>query len=254
VFGGATFTGPAQFDRATFTGPTGFTGATFTGLAQFGGATFTGDTQFERATFQEVRWDGTRWSTTAVSTKGMAAATVNVDGAIVESPVRWDFTATHVSARGLRAVERLHLVVAGATVDLQDADLASGSLIEAAPLIPRDVPDDRAERHVAGGGTWIAIPKILDPDGRLRRPAGMALDAWLGHVLALMELDRHLTEKLSPQSRTTIKSLRRAHVAGVTLSGMNLRGCVFAAADGLDELVISGDNILATSRDGHGWA
>ena len=38
-------------------------------------------------------------------------------------------------------------------------------------------------------------------------------------------------------------------MAGVTLSGLDLRECTFAAVDGLDGLVITGTDVLASNRD-----
>ncbi|ACY23827.1 hypothetical protein Gbro_4706 [Gordonia bronchialis DSM 43247] len=76
----------------------------------------------------------------------------------------------------------------------------------------------------------------------------MPVHAWLRHVLALLRLDRTLTTALTPGRRAAIGSLHRAHVAGVTLSGMDLWECALTSVDGLDELVIAGDSGLTSNR------
>ena len=117
-FDGATFTGPASFDGATIEGDASFNKVTIEGDASFDEVTFSGPARFNGATFGQLDWSGTWWSTSRVSTTGLAAERFVLDRAAFGSTVRLDVTAGAVSAKGLRAVERLHLVVAGAAVEL----------------------------------------------------------------------------------------------------------------------------------------
>ncbi len=147
-----------------------------------------------------------------------------------------EVAASRITLKRTRA-ERLHLVVAGATVSLEDADLAEGgSLIEAVPVTVPATP--RRRRGGSGGGSWVAIP--------LRNVQDMSIPDSLRDDLD--RLDRDLSAALSHAPSALVTSLQRAHIAGTTLSGMDLRACTFTGADGLDKLVITGDDILTNHR------
>ncbi|MCF3939567.1 pentapeptide repeat-containing protein [Gordonia tangerina] len=244
-FDGATFTRGAGFDGATFTRGAGFDGATFTRGAGFDGATFTGDTRFGHSRWRVLDWSATTWKTASVVTTGLAAETVTLDQAVFEEPVQLELAAAQITMKRTRATTRLHMVVAGATVDLEDADLAEGSLIEAAPVT---VPTSDGKGSVPGGGSWVPIPQLRNEHGGVDVPHGMLLHQWLGHILALLRLDRDLSTALSHAPSASVKSLKRAHIAGTTLSGMALRACTFTGADGLDKLIITGEGILTNNR------
>jgi uncharacterized protein YjbI with pentapeptide repeats len=223
-FDSATFTGTAGFERATFTGTAGFERATFTRPAGFDSATFTNAVQFGMARFRQLGWSGTRWEAEKVSTMGLAADEISLDDAAFECPIRLDLMAKSITMHRARANARLHLRVAAAAVDCEDADLADGSLIESAPVaIP---PDDR----------WVEVASTV-ADTLVR-----------GALNTADELNTALTEALHAHARASITSLQRAHVAGTTLSGMDLQDCTFASVDGLDQLIITGDNILKSNR------
>jgi uncharacterized protein YjbI with pentapeptide repeats len=232
-----------------FTGTASFDGATFTGTARFIGARFSGDACFRGSRWCMLDWSRTVWETAAVESAGLAAVDIVLDRALFEQPVRLELTAGRVTMKRARAVERLHLVVAGAKVTLEDADLADGSLIDAAPVqIPTTALEadakDGQEQQVqdSGIGRWVVIPPFmyttLDPEQRHARSL----------MYAMLFLKADLSTALNHTPQASVTSLRRAHVAGTTLSGMDLRACTFTGADGLDELVITGDDILTNHR------
>ena len=241
----ATFTEGARFDKATFTEGARFDKATFTGNARFDKATFTGNAGFGESRWRTLDWSGSRWETTSVITTGLAAERIVLDRVVFEEPVQLELAAASIIMKRTRAAERLHLVVAGAEVDLEDADLPKGSLIEAAPI---SVPTNDGKGSVPGSGSWVPIPKLRNEHGVIDAPDGMMLHQWLGHVHALLRLDRDLSAALTHAPRASVTSLQRAHIAGTTLSGMDLRACTFTSADGLDELVITGDDILTNNH------
>ncbi|OLT43643.1 hypothetical protein BJF87_24470 [Gordonia sp. CNJ-863] len=244
-FGAAIFTGDARFGAAIFTGDAKFAEAIVTGSAEFRGATFSNNAQFENARFRLLDWSQTQWSSPTIRSTGLATTRVRLDRAVFDAPARLDITTGKVSADWLRATSRLHLVVSGAVVDLPDAELAPGSLISEALA---DHPSTEPENH----RTWVRVPPLAG--SRLNvlypRPARRQLSAaqWADYVLALLRLDIALTEALPAGQRSSIRSLQRAQVTGVTISGMDLTSCTFAAAYGLDALTITGDNIMSSSR------
>ena len=262
-FGEATFSGAARFDQATFTKGAGFDQATFTGDANFDGATFTGNAEFDRLSCRLLTAVDSRWSAEKVSTKGLVCAEADFAGTVFETPVRLDVVTGRLNLVGVQAQKRLHLVVAGATLDCTDADFAAGTLIESAPV---EIPDDG----------WVRIPDVDDATGQRVEIATLPIhedgrrewpDSVPRHVRETVDarealrasLDDALpvTPELPTGRRAAVTSLRRAHIAGVTLSGVDLRECVFGSVDGLDQLVITGDDILDNRRghpDGkHGW-
>ncbi len=226
-FHGAMFTGAAWFDRATFTGAALFDGAMFTGAALFDGAMFTGAARFDRATFtgaaylegvrcKKMDWTDARWKSETLLTTGLVACEISLQGAVFEHPVSLNLTARRIDLKKVRFKERLHLVVAAAEVDCANAELAAGSLIES---IPVDKPSN---------------------------------DRWVqpGHSAEVVEeLNTLLVETFKSNRRAAITSLQYAHIAGTTLSGMDLRKCRFGSVDGLDKLIIAGDDILNNYRD-----
>ncbi|AZZ80125.1 hypothetical protein C5O27_02625 [Gordonia alkanivorans] len=249
----AVFAGDARFTNARFRELTVFDGMTCSGHAKFELATFAGDTRFCDSRFRELHWAETKWSNDKLSTTGLAAVRIVLDGAVVEGPVRFDVIADEVSARRLRALEPLHLVVAGATVNLADADLVAGSSVESAPVRLPDPPTGGPYGHVPEGGVWVAILDTREADGNTTQPMETPVQATLGDLGEFITLDRDLSDALTPQRHATIVSLRGAHLSGVTLCGMDLRGCTFAFVGAAGEPTIAGSSVLARRRDGLRW-
>ncbi|MFC9982902.1 pentapeptide repeat-containing protein [Gordonia sp. NPDC127522] len=248
-FRGATFTDAAWFRGATFTEAAWFNEATFTRAAWFDGATFTGDARFGGSRWRTLGWSRTVWETASVESAGLVAVEILLDRAVFEQPVRLELVAGRVSMERMRATERLHLVVAGAHVSLEDADFAEGSLIDAAPVqVPTTVNEtsgnevQEQQLQESGTGRWVFIAPFdisaLDPEQRLSRSL----------MYASLFLEADLSTALNHTPTASVTSLRRTHVAGTTLSGMDLRACTFTGADGLDKLVIAGDDILTNHR------
>lgn len=253
LFAAATFSEDVKFAGVEFSGATGFGGATFSGYASFAGATFSGDfVDFSNVRARSLSWTRTRWSAGVVDMSGLAAIDIDLEAAVFEVPMRLDLAAAEVAARRLRSVGRLHLVAAGAAIDLTDADLAPGSLIETTALIPVRPPANR-HRHVERygyGGTWLAVPAV-DYDWRADEQRNMLTTIqWARHLRGQLRLDQDLTQALPVGREAAIKSVSRTSLAGVTVSGLNLRSCIFSDANGLDELTIAGSAAMfASSRE-----
>ncbi|AFR51582.1 MULTISPECIES: pentapeptide repeat-containing protein [Gordonia] len=278
TFAEATFTRDARFVRATFIGDTAFLEATFTRDAHFDEATFTAGTYFDGATFtgaawfrnsrwRTLGWSRTVWKTASVESAGLAAVEIVLDRAEFEQPVRLELAAGRVSMERMQATERLHLVIAGAQVNLEDADFAVGSLIDAAPVqtpttatetTAKEAQEQRVQK--SGIGRWVFIPPYPDPDYTSATTSGLPPDEDTHQVLdpaqrlsrslmyASLFLEADLSTALDHTPTASVTSLRRTHVAGTSLSGMDLRACTFTGADGLDKLVIVGDDILTNHR------
>mgnify|MGYP005989499629 FL=1 len=227
VFDGATFTGDAWFDEVTFAS-TRFDGATFTGTSLFNRATFTRAVRFEQARFGLLLLSSAVWEGT-VGSEGLRALEVRLDGSVFREATRLDVTAGIVSAVRLRADEPLHLVVAAARVDLTDADLAKDSLIEGVRVPAAERPD----------GLWV----------KAHRRAWMDTVEWLDFQIPHVKLNWALTEASPADAAASIISLRRARVAGTTISGIDLRDCRFGGVHGLDEFRLADVQVLRSSKD-----
>ncbi|AFR51579.1 MULTISPECIES: pentapeptide repeat-containing protein [Gordonia] len=240
-FGGTTFTGDAGFIKAIFTSDAKFTEATFTGGAHFTDAVFVQGADMSRCSFRRLELIRTVWSGSLV-TVGLVAGRADLSEAVFDVPARVELVAAHVFGSRLQANHRFHLILAAGRLDLTDADLAAGSLIESMEL-PTTV--DR----------FVSVPPLFEENGRLaKRSSVMPLNEFLEITLERYRLAADLTDLFADRELAAVVSLKRAHVAGVRLSGMDLTQCVFQWADGLDGLLISDTCVLQESTDADpGW-
>jgi uncharacterized protein YjbI with pentapeptide repeats len=213
-FVGATFSGDASFVGATFSEFASFVGATFSGDAYFGGAILSGDADFEGAILSgDAHFKGTTFSgdahfpgATFEQARELGPILVGgrlwLDGAVFAQPVRIEVSARRVSC--VRAVFRAgaDVFVRWAEVSLEDADFAEPSLVSELP----------ARQHPDGKPGFLGWEEPAD-DGSWRR-----------------------LEDPPEEFMPRLVSVRRAKVASLTVSGVDLRACRFAGAHGLDAL------------------
>lgn len=233
VFDDATFTDYAWFTAATFTAYASFNVAVFSATASFTVATFTEYARFDRATFAgSVGLAGT-WvraldftqarivgGTEAVVTTGLRAGTIDLSGAVFETAVHLDLSASSIEAHRIRIPRYSQLRIRCETADFTDADLGEHTL-----LAGRPTPE--------GSATPVSPDERSHPDPDVQAK--------------IDELDEHLLAVI-PQTAALV-SLERALVAGVTVSGLDLTRCQFHGAHGLDELRIDPGCTFASSRD-----
>ena len=213
-FGGASFEGPfvANFAGASFQGKAWFGGASFQSLAGFRGASFEGEADFAEASFQdEALFRGASFER-ATHIGPLLARQLVLDSAVFSARVQLDVTAAALCARRAQFPAGVHLRLRYATVDLADADLAAPAILAGArsPFL------ELGWREEQGARGWERLP----PGPRRQR--------W----------------------RPRLLSVRRADVAGLRLSDVDLRACRFAGAHNLDRLRIEGAPLLARTP---GW-
>jgi hypothetical protein len=241
-FNEATFQGNAEFDGVTFDLEAGFDRATFQGFALFRLATFEGDALFDQATFQDdalfdqatfkqdamlsgttlfsgTTFQGAAWLNEATFERArqvgplLAYRGLGLDDVQFAQPVQIEASTIGVCCRRARFAGGVQFRLRWARVLLDDADLASPSILAG---IPRLTSDELAaqEQRIAKG--W----------------------------------HRLLGETISEQPR--LLSLRRANVAGLGLANVDLVDCRFAGAHNLDKLRMEADVSFA-SASGLSW-
>ncbi|WP_148233007.1 pentapeptide repeat-containing protein [Thermomonospora curvata] len=140
-FYAASFFGGAHFDTTSFSTDSSFTGASFYEIASFERASFSGHSNFDRTLFfngahfnkasfsKEVTWTRCRIST------------LSLDEAIAEKEMRVEAVADQVSARRMRAVERVTLRLRSARVDLTELVCSGAASVHALAQPIPNVPD-----------------------------------------------------------------------------------------------------------------
>lgn len=210
-FNQAVFRHDARFGHATFRRDASFDRAEFRDVAFFNGTTFRGDVSFHRATLKDVTFhravvQGDAWfrHTEFQSTKQFGSMLVGrglvLDNAVFHERVQVEVAAAALCARRARFPLGVHLRVRWAEIVLDDADLATTSIVSGEPS-----PFDGLNE-----GRWArALERLRRIQGTSRTPG-----------------------------RPRLMSLQRADVAGLTVAGMDLRACLFVGAHNLDKLKI----------------
>jgi uncharacterized protein YjbI with pentapeptide repeats len=222
----ATFQGDAGFFEATIQGYAGFGWATFGGVAVFSMATFQGYAHFGAATFQGyagfdgVIFRGTAGFASAVFERApdfgplLAYRGLNLDGAQFSQPVVIEASTAGLCCRRARFAGGVQFRLRWARIVLDDTNLSVPSLLTGIPRLTDD--------------------KLAASEDRIAR-------AW----------KRLHAGQISDQP--TLLSLRRANVAGLGLSNVNLGECRFAGAHNLDLLRLEADVTLGLSLARAGW-
>jgi uncharacterized protein YjbI with pentapeptide repeats len=220
VFDGATFQRSAEFDAATFEGEARFGGTVFEGEARFDGATFEREAGFDNAVLHgEAGFDGTTFKREA-----------GFDRAIFER-------ASHV---GPLVARQLFLDGAVFSEDVE-IDAATAVLCARRAQFPVGVRLHLRWASVVLDDANLAAPSIL---------AGVPPFARLDEEDAARRWQRLPPGPRPERWRPRLVSMRRADVAGLRVSNVDLRACRFAAAHNLDKLRIEGESLFARTP---GW-
>ncbi|MCX5046232.1 pentapeptide repeat-containing protein [Aldersonia sp. NBC_00410] len=241
-FGGATFNGYAGFGGATFNGDAGFNKATFNGVAGFGGATFNGRAEFDRATFKrKAEFDDTIFTEGSSLRLGKAlGAVMSFRRARFKGPIDGVWAAWTVIFDEARFFEPVTIRLLCPDLSLLNVDLRLGGA-----LLVRGQVDATATTF--GARTTISDPGPEDWSDWLPEPHQREVGD---------EQGRHdratLADHLLPTLRrpTSMRSLRRATVADLELSAIDLTVCHFAGAHGLDRTRIDSACTLPTTPTG----
>jgi hypothetical protein len=203
-FRGATISGDAHFNGATFSGDAQFNGATFSGYADFIGASFGANAGFGEARFEQTRDFG----------PVLVFGEIGLDRVVFARPVRIEVSAGRASLAGTVFRAGADVFVRWAEVSLEDADFAEPSLLAELPPTP----------DPGGGPSFLGWEERVADGGWVCRLGGTSSSrvCRLGTPPA----------GFSPR----VVSARRAKLARLTLSGVDLRACRFAGAHGLDGL------------------
>ncbi|MFJ9460810.1 pentapeptide repeat-containing protein [Kitasatospora sp. NPDC101447] len=188
-FDDATFTGAAEFEKVTFAGHAGFRGATFADTAKFGWATFA-DASFLKATFTNAWFGGATFTRASFSGAEFAdnasfdevtfttvpllgplvcGGTVDLSGAIFETPVVVEVAARSVHCVRTRWESTATLRLSYATVNLTDAVLSAPTAVtawRARPRPPAAVANGAAEeeRLPAGAEHRVRVTSVHGVD------------------------------------------------------------------------------------------
>jgi hypothetical protein len=166
--------------------------------------TFTGHAGFDEATFSgEAHFNGATFEQVRDFGPMLVGGRLVLDGVVFAQAVRIEVSARHVSCARTVFRAGADVFVRWAEVSLEDADFAEPSLVAELPaaLDPGGAPGFLGWEEPAGDGIW-------------RCRLGVAPTEFTPRVV----------------------SVRRAKVAKLTLSGVDLRACRFADAHGLDGL------------------
>jgi uncharacterized protein YjbI with pentapeptide repeats len=233
AFANAIFHLGGDFSEARFVGEAVFAGVRFLGKsrASFDGARFSVDANFNRARFWTAQFNDAEFSAHLRSAGMRSARDVFLAGTAFRGPV---------TLGPLLAGRRL--VIDRAVFD-EDGQIHA-STPELSCIRTRFV--GRADLKLR----WTEI--VLDDTLFLER-------SWLTGSPPFSQLDEDLTlfdsvrrsdgRDLPLQEQPRLLSIREANVAALGLSGVDLRACRFARAQGLDQLRLEADCEFATAPD-----
>lgn len=252
-FAGTTFEAGARFNETTFERGAVFVAAVFRGLAEFGGAAFHGGAGFERATFHRATWFDS-----AMFQRGAGFGDVTFHRASSFRRVTFEGTAGFD-----RTTFRESALFMGAT--FQRARQFGPVLVRKALVLDEAIFHERVQVQVSAAALCCR---------RTRFVAGVQLRVrWAQIALGLADLAAPSTltanrpflgleegrwaqalERLrAPEirgSRPRLLAVRRADVAGLTVSGVDLRACRFIGAHHLDLLDVEESEFAVTPK---GW-
>jgi uncharacterized protein YjbI with pentapeptide repeats len=248
-FRGASFQGEAGFDRvsfqgwagfreATFKGEAGFREATFKDWAVFNGASFQAEAGFDRVSFQG--WAGFR----GASFQGE----IGFRGASFQGGARFDGVTFETAREFGPVLVRRQLVFDTATFKQRARiEAAAATLCARRAQFPSGVQLWLRWAEVVLDEADLAAPSILT--GVVDRPFAGLDEQRFARVWERRPPERHT------RARPRLLSVRRADVAGLAVSNVDLRPCRFVGAHNLDKLRIEGELELAAPPGGwrRGW-
>jgi uncharacterized protein YjbI with pentapeptide repeats len=248
-FGQTTFKERAGFSGITFEKRAGFSGAVFKKRAWFSGTTFKEQASFDEATFAgEVWFERTAFESLASFNQAAFEEQADFGEATFGGETRFRLAAFSERAGFDRVVfeaaREFGPVLARRELSLEAAIFRQRVQIEAAAatLCARQV------RFAGGVQLRLRWAEVVLDDADLAAPSIL-----MGvPTLAAPEKDRFAKERSVSEARAgddrpRLLSLRRADVAGLTISNVDLRACRFLDAHNLDRLRIEGQSSFAST-------
>ena len=200
-FNSATFQRDAGFGEAIFHNAR-FNSATFEGDARFNEVTFKGDTLFNGTTFQgDARFSEATFERAQQFGPLLAQRGLNLDGVHFTRPVRIEASTMRMCCRQAQFLGGVQFRLRWARVVLDDTDIPAPSLLTGIP--------------------GFTSEKLALAEQRIARN-------WKDQYRPRKGTPAHRPEQPRPPS------LRRANVAGLGLTNVDLADCRFAGAHNLD--------------------
>ncbi|MCX5044680.1 pentapeptide repeat-containing protein [Aldersonia sp. NBC_00410] len=234
-FHSATFSADAWFHSATFGADARFDAATFNGDARFDAATFNGDARFEASTFTEL---------SSLSLDKTLGGVVSFERTRFGGPINGVWAARRVVFDEVRFFEPVTVRLFCPSLSLVNVELRSGGTLQVRGDIDATAATFGARTTISDPGTgdwndWLAGP-------HQRRVVGGKVSHEERAALA-----EHVLSAIAKP--TSVWSLRRATVADLELSAIDLTDCRFAGAHGLDRMRIDSACTLPTTPTGTGF-
>ena len=217
-FRDTTFQGDASFSCTTFGRDTAFERATFYSQAEFDQANFQRDTMFAGMTFDDdATFTGATFEQAHSVGPLVARRGLVLDGVRFAHPVQIEASTPVLRCRQARFSGGVQLWLRSAQVILDDSDFSAPSILTGIPPIHTGIP------HLAEH-----YPPAQEPG------ANPYVPPWL-------------QEFVTSADRPRLLSLRRADLAGLALSHIDLTDCRFDSAHNLDKLRIEAGVLPATA-------
>lgn len=265
AFAGATFQGEANFSSATFTGGADFSNAVFEDRANFKSVTFGQSADFIATTFRRhtsfdsgTRFEGSAnfsWARfhDAWFSSSLFLQEASFHAATFEGLARFDGTifrrSVHFSAASFEQARLLGPMVIRNELVLTEASFRRRVLVYASCA----TACCQGTQFLDGVHLQLSWAQVVLDDAALAGPSLLS-----GSQPSDEEVFSAIWERLAPPPRAErwrprLLSLRRADVAGLTISNIDLRACRFAGAHNLDRLRIEGQSLFASTPRNWRW-
>ena len=250
-FAGANFQGNARFGGVRFQSNARFAGANFQGNAVFGGASFQGDAWFAEVRFQaDAGFVGASFQSNAVFTRGSFQGDADFRQATFEGNAWFAEAIFKTNARLTRASFQKPLRT-GPVLVMQTLLL---NRIAFSGPVQLAIAARRMScvgcSFSSGGHLRVASAEFTLEEAEIPEPFIISSDPLPGDTACRWE---ELVGPPDATRRPSLVSVQRADVAGLVLSGIDLRKSHFADAHHLDQLKITGtDTFHRTGPRGTG--
>jgi uncharacterized protein YjbI with pentapeptide repeats len=265
-FTGAKFQGEANFSRATFKGEVSFSNATFEDRANFKSVTFSQGANFMAATFQQYTsfdlrtiFDGSanfswaRFQDDAWFSSAVFLQNATFHAATFEGLARFDRTtfrrSVHFSGTSFEQARLLGPMVIRNELVLTEAAFKRRVLIYASCA----TACCQGTQFLDGVHLQLSWAQVVLDDAALAGPSLLSGSQPSGGEVFSPIWDRMPPPPRTERWRPRLLSLRRADVAGLTISNVDLRACRFAGAHNLDKLRIEGQSLFASTPQNWRW-
>jgi uncharacterized protein YjbI with pentapeptide repeats len=248
-FGGVIFQSDASFQLATFEGTARFSGTTFQGEADFSGTTFADFAMFSRAVFHgfaqfNATFRNLVWFVSVVfhDDAWFGIAAFRRDGVFNRAVFQQDVDFAHATFQRnamfreaiFHRAQQLGPLLVRKGLVLDQAVFHERAQVE----VSAAAVCCRRTRFLAGVQLRLRWAQVVLDDADIAAPSILAgvpgfpdfdEGRWAQAVVRLRTTDR-------VSDRPRLVSLRRADVAGLTVSNLDLRSCRFLGAHNLDKL------------------